>query len=35
MQVGVDMAANVLKEFYPDIARKFLRHKHHKEDDTR
>jgi hypothetical protein len=31
MQVGIDMAANVLKEFYPDIARKFRR-KHRKED---
>jgi hypothetical protein len=27
MQIGVDMAANVLKEFWPDIERK-LRHKH-------
>jgi len=34
MQVGIDMAANVLKEFYPDLARK-VRHKHYKEDDTR
>ena len=27
MQLGVDMAANVLREFWPDIQRKF-RHKH-------
>jgi len=27
MQLGVDMASNVLKEFWPDIARKFS-HKH-------
>jgi hypothetical protein len=25
MQLGVDMASNVLKEFWPDIARKFSR----------
>jgi hypothetical protein len=25
MQIGVDMASNVLKEFWPDIARKFSR----------
>jgi len=24
-QLGVDMAANILKEFWPDIERKFLR----------
>jgi hypothetical protein len=23
MQIGVDMAANLLKEFWPDLARKF------------
>jgi len=34
MQVGIDMAANILKEFYPDIARKF-RHKHQREDDPK
>jgi hypothetical protein len=34
MQVGIDMAANVLKEFYPDIARKFHR-KHRNEDGTK
>jgi hypothetical protein len=28
IQLGVDMAANALKEFWPDIARKFGR-KHH------
>jgi len=26
MQIGVDMAANVLKEFWPDLERKFKRH---------
>jgi hypothetical protein len=31
MQVGIDMAANVLKEFYPDLMRKFRR-KHREED---
>lgn len=30
MQLGVDTAANVLKEFWPDIERKFLR-KHHQD----
>lgn len=30
MQIGVDMAANVLKEFYPSIERKFRR-KHRQE----
>jgi hypothetical protein len=30
MQVGVDMAANVLKEFWPDLRRKFAR----KHDDS-
>ena len=28
MQIGVDMAANILKEFWPEIQRKFSR-KHH------
>jgi hypothetical protein len=28
MQVGVDMASNVLKEFWPDISRKFSRKTH-------
>ena len=29
MQVGVDMAANILKEFWPDLERKFLwKHRH-------
>ena len=28
MQLGVDMAANVLKEFWPDLQRKFQRHHH-------
>jgi len=27
VQLGVDMASNVLKEFWPDLQRK-LRHKH-------
>ncbi len=31
MQVGVDMAANVLKEFWPEIQRKFRR-KHHQDE---
>jgi len=26
-QIGIDMAANVLKEFWPDLRRKFSRHK--------
>ena len=30
MQIGVDMAANVLKEFWPDLQRKFRR-KHRQE----
>jgi len=30
VQIGVDMAANILKEFWPDIERKF-RHKHHED----
>ena len=25
MQIGVDMASNVLKEFWPDLSRKFSR----------
>jgi hypothetical protein len=28
VQLGVDMAANVLKEFWPDFARKFSRERH-------
>jgi hypothetical protein len=28
MQIGVDMASNVLKEFWPDISRKFSRKTH-------
>ena len=28
MQLGVDMASNMLKEFWPDISRKFSRNKH-------
>jgi hypothetical protein len=27
-QLGVDMASNILKEFWPDITRKFSRHHH-------
>jgi hypothetical protein len=30
VQIGVDMAANILKEFWPDLQRKFRRH--HKTD---
>jgi hypothetical protein len=33
MQVGVDMAANILKEFWPDLERKF-RHKHREDRYT-
>jgi hypothetical protein len=29
MQLGVDMASNVLKEFWPDILRKFRHNQHH------
>jgi hypothetical protein len=32
VQIGIDMAGNVLKEFWPDLQRKFSRH--HKEPDT-
>jgi len=32
MQLGVDMAANVLKEFWPDLQRKFRRN--HREDKS-
>jgi hypothetical protein len=28
IQLGVDMASNILKEFWPDVQRKFSR-KHH------
>lgn len=31
LQIGVDMAANILKEFYPDIGKHFRR-KHHSDD---
>jgi hypothetical protein len=31
MQLGVDMASNILKEFWPDLNRKLSR-KHHKDD---
>jgi hypothetical protein len=34
MQLGVDMAANILKEFWPDLERKFRR-KHRSEQSTR
>lgn len=33
IQLGVDMASNVLKEFAPDLYRKFSRN-HHSKDDT-
>jgi hypothetical protein len=29
VQLGVDMAANILKEFWPDLERKFRRKHHH------
>ena len=39
MQIGVDMAANVLKEFWPDLMRNFSRHRnevaHSKQDGLR
>jgi hypothetical protein len=31
-QLGVDAAANVLKEFWPDLQRKFSRHSRHSND---
>jgi hypothetical protein len=34
MQIGVDMAANILKEFWPDPQRTFRR-KHHEEMSAR
>jgi hypothetical protein len=33
VQIGVDMAANVLKEFWPDLDRRFF-HKHHSDPDN-
>ena len=33
VQLGVDMAANILKEFWPDLQRT-LRHKHRKDADA-
>jgi hypothetical protein len=30
MQIGVDMASNILKEFSPDLSRKFSRMRHHR-----
>ena len=33
MQIGIDMVANVLKEFYPDVLRK-LHRRHHKDDES-
>jgi len=35
MQLGVDMAANVLKEFWPDVLRKFHHQQHQKADAGR
>ena len=32
LQVGLDMATNVMKEFWPDLQRKLSRH--HKEPDA-
>ena len=34
VQIGVDMAGNILKEFSPELARTFSR-KHHPEDDAK
>ena len=33
MQLGVDMASNVLKEFWPDLERKFRRKRFHNSDE--
>jgi hypothetical protein len=33
-QIGVDMAANVLKEFSADLNRKFFRRHHHDQGHT-
>jgi hypothetical protein len=33
LQLCVDMAANILKEFWPDLQREFRR-KHHQEADV-
>jgi hypothetical protein len=33
VQIGIDTAVNILKEFYPDISRKFGR-KRHKTDSV-
>jgi hypothetical protein len=30
VQIGVDVAANILKEFWPDLSRKFSRTRHHR-----
>jgi hypothetical protein len=27
MQIGIDMASNVLKEFWPDVSRRFSKHR--------
>jgi hypothetical protein len=32
VQLGIDMAANVLKEFWPDVERKF-KHKHNERSE--
>jgi len=34
VQLGVDMAANILKEFWPDINRKLSRKRRDGKDDT-
>jgi hypothetical protein len=34
VQLGVDMASNVLKEFWPDLSRK-LKRKHHSDTTTK
>jgi hypothetical protein len=33
VQLGVDMAANILKEFWPDFERKFSRKHHHTSEN--
>jgi hypothetical protein len=35
MQLGVDMASNVIKEFWPDILKKFHHKQHEKADPSR
>jgi hypothetical protein len=35
MQLGVDMGANILKEFWPDLERKFTRKRHRLDQSKR